>query len=155
MGYPEPTSITGVTAHKIGQQDDVANQWGRYQREDFQVEDFAAAMIRFQNGAALSLETSWLLNMIEPEIRRIWLHGTVGGAIWPNLQINHVEQGLLLNTQITSETGGDGHQNELAAFCDAIRDDQPSPVPAEQSLRVARIIEGLYVSAESGQHVVF
>ena len=155
MGYPEPTSITGVTDHKIAQQDDVANQWGRYQREDFQVEDFAAALIRFQNGAALSLETSWLLNITEPEIRRIWLHGTAGGALWPDLQINHIEQGLLLDTQIASETGGDGHQNELAAFCDAIRDDQPSSVPAEQSLRVARIIEGLYASAESGQHVVF
>ena len=61
--------------------------------------------------------------------------------------------GSLFNTRVITSDGGDGHRNELAAFRDAIASDGPSPVPAEQSLAVARILEGLYVSAEAGSEI--
>ncbi len=153
MGHPEPVSVTGVAVQELARQKDVANQWGAYRPEDFEVEDFAAGLVRFEDGAALSLEVSWLLNMSAPEVCRVCLHGTAGGARWPDLQLNRVEAGLLLDTQVASDTGGDGHRNELAAFRDAVRAGGPSPVPAEQSLRVARIIEGLYASADAGCEV--
>ena len=153
MGFPKPVSVSGVAARRLAQQADVANQWGAYSPEDFEVEDFAAAFVRFEGGAALSLEASWLLNMTEPETRRLWLHGTTGGAEWPEGRLNRVQHGLLLDTQILNDEGEDGHRNALAAFCAAIGANRPSPVPAEQSLMVARILEALYRSAESGREV--
>jgi len=153
MGHPEPVAVTGFTACKLARQPDVANQWGRYRPDDFEVEDFAAGFVRFANGAALSLEVSWLLNICEPELYGVWLHGTAGGAHWPTIRLNSVREGLLLDTQVVSDTGTDGHKNQLAAFCEAVRTGGPSPIPAEQSLRVARVLEGLYRSAESGREV--
>ncbi len=153
MGFPQPESVTGYAVCKIGRQADVANQWGSFQPEDFEVEDFAAGFIRFKNGAALSLEVSWLLNMHEAEVSRIWLHGTAGGAVWPDGQLSTVSHGLLLDTQLASNLGGDGHKNELIAFSQAVRAGGSSPVPAEQSLDVVRVLEALYESAEKGHEI--
>ena len=41
---------------------------------------FQARLLRFANGATLYLETSWLLNQAEDEIRRTEVYGTAGGA---------------------------------------------------------------------------
>jgi predicted dehydrogenase len=153
LGHPEPATVSGVAVCKLAHQKDVANQWGAFRAADFEVEDFAAAFIRFKNGAVLSLEVSWLLNVNEAESHGVCLHGTAGGAHWPDLKLNLVREGLLLDTQIVSHTGADGHKHALPAFCDAIRTGGPSPVPAEQSLTVARILEALYASAETGSEV--
>ena len=153
MGHPQPLTVSGISVCKLGRQPDVGNQWGRFKPADYEVEDFAAALVRFAGGAALSLEVSWLLNMHEQEKCSVWLHGTDGGASWPNLKLNHVRQGLLIDSSVAHDGTSDGHKNELAAFRDAILTGGPSPVPAEQSLTVARIIEALYESAETGREV--
>jgi predicted dehydrogenase len=150
LGHPQPASVTGIAGCKLAHRPDVANQWGAYRPEDFEVEDFAAAFIRFTSGGALSLEVSWLLNLVEPELYGVWLHGTEGGVRWPELKLAHVQDGALADTQIVSDLGTEGHRNEQLAFVDAILNDQPSPVPAEQSLTVARILEAVYHSAETG-----
>ena len=153
LDQPQPVSVTGVAACRLAHRADVANQWGHFRSEDFEVEDFAAGLIRFADGSALSLETSWLLNMIEPELYAVWLHGTQGGVRWPELKLSHVQDGLLVDTQVVSEVGGDGHKHEQIAFIDAIRQSGPSPVPAEQSLTVAEVLAALYESAETGREV--
>jgi predicted dehydrogenase len=153
LGQPEPVRVSGLSFRKIADQPDVANQWGPFRAADYEVEDFAGGLVRFADGSALSLEVSWLLNMIEPERYGVWLHGTRGGMQWPDLKIAHVQDGLLVDSEIISERGGHGHRNELAAFADAIRTGGPSPVPAEQSLTVARVLTALYASAEAGQEV--
>lgn len=153
LGHPEPVSVSGIAPCHLGRRPDVANQWGRYDPADFEVEDFAAGWVRFKNGAALSLEVSWLLNMVEDELYGVWLHGTEGGVKWPDLTIAHVQDGLLVDSRITSELGTDGHKNQLQAFADAILHDGPSPVPTEQSLTVARILAALYESATTGREV--
>jgi len=131
----------------------VANEWGAFQARDFEVEEFAAGFIRFETGAALSLEVSWLLNMIEKEQYGVWLFGTEGGAQWPDLKLACVQDGLLVDAAVVSQTGADGHKNELAACADAVLHGKPSPVPAEQSLTVARMLAALYESAETGREV--
>ncbi len=153
LGHPQPVSVTGLTARHLAQRPDVANEWGAFKAADFEVEEFAAGFIRFRNGAALSLEVSWLLNMLEKEQYGVWLFGTEGGAHWPDLKLASVRDGLLVDTTIVSQTGGDGHKHELAACADAVLHGQPSPVPAEQSLTVARMLAALYESAETGREV--
>lgn len=153
LGQPTPVSVSGVATCQLGRRPDVTNQWGTYAPEAFEVEDFAAGLIRFASGAALSLEVSWLLNMVEPELYSIWLHGTEGGVRWPDLRLAHVQDGALVDTQVVSGLGAEGHRDELRAFLAAIRSGGPSPVPAEQSLTVARVLEALYASAESGREM--
>ena len=48
------------------------------------VEDYAVAFVRFETGATLVLETSWLLHHdIDGEDMQIWLYGDKGGCHYP------------------------------------------------------------------------
>jgi predicted dehydrogenase len=48
---------------------------------------------------------------------------------------------------------GEPHARECMAFAEAIANDLPSPIAAEQSLHVMSILDGLYRSAASGKEV--
>ena len=85
---------------------------------------------------------------------KITLVGTEAGAEWPNLDVFGERNGSTTDTRLQySDNGVGGHQQEIAAFTDAILNNKPSPVPAEQSLKVIRILDGLYRSYESGKEV--
>ena len=133
---------------------DIRGHWGEWDRERMSVEDFAAGFVRFSNGAALSLECSWLANIREPEVTKITLIGTESGAEWPDLMVFSEKAGNLTDTKLAFvDNGLGGHAQEIAAFADAVLNNKPSPVPAEQSLKVQRILDGLYRSNESGGEV--
>ncbi len=155
MGHPEPVSVSGITPQKLAKRTDIRGWWGEWDRDKITVEDFAAGFVRFKNGAALSLECSWLLNQKEPETTSINLMGTDAGAQWPDLEIYGEEAGSTtdIKLQFADDKIG-GHHKEIAAFAEAILEGKPSPVPAEQSLNVIRILDGLYRSNESGREVV-
>ena len=59
----------------------------------------------------------------------------------------------LLNTQLVNAEGGEPHAKECVAFADAVANGKPSPVPAEQSLDVITILDGLYRSAEAKREI--
>ena len=154
MGYPEPVSVSGITPCKLGKREDIRGWWGEWDRDIMDVEDFAAGFVRFKNGAALSLECSWLLNIREKEYQKITLCGTEAGAEWPQLTVHGETAGSVTDTQLTfPDDRMDGHHVELDAFADAVFDGMPSPVPPEQSLNVQRILDGLYRSYEAGREV--
>jgi predicted dehydrogenase len=154
MGHPEPESVSGITPCVLGKRKDLRGWWGEWDRRRMTVEDFAAGFIRFKNGAVLSLECSWLLNIREKEYQKIWLMGTEAGAEWPQLGVFGEKAGNLTDIQLAfPDDRADGHHTELAAFRDAIFNRKPSPVPPEQSLNVLRILDGLYRSHQAGKEV--
>ena len=121
-------------------------------------EEFAAAFVRFENGATLILEVSWLLHhKTTGEDMQMWLYGDKAGANWPSNEIlwsNNASQQQLNTTLVRSETG-EPHAKECMAFAEAIVTGKPSPVPAEQSLIVMTILDGLYRSAAEGREIRF
>jgi len=157
MGFPKAISVTGVTQDKLAHQPGSFSIWGgAIPREQFDVEEFAAAFVRFENGATLILEVSWLLHHKTPlEDMQMWLYGEKAGAHWPGNELiwsnNATQQHL--NTQLSRADTGEPHAKECIAFAEAIVNDQPSPVPAEQSLVVMTILDGLYRSAAAGREV--
>lgn len=154
MGQPEPVSVTGITPQKLAKRTDIRGWWGEWDRDKITVEDFAAGFVRFRNGAALSLECSWLANIREPEYTKITLLGTEAGCEWPDLTIHGEHAGSTTDTQLRfADDRIGGHQKEIAAFAEAILTKKPSPVPAEESLNVIRILNGLYRSYETGKEV--
>jgi len=155
MGHPEPVSVTGVTPQKLAKRTDIRGWWGEWDRNAINVEDFAVGFVRFKNGATLSLECSWLANIKEDEYMKITLMGTDAGAEWPELTVHGEEAGSVTDIKLRYPTDNvGGHQKEIAAFTDAVLTGKPSPVPAEQSLNVIRILEGLYRSNEMGKEVL-
>jgi predicted dehydrogenase len=158
MGNPKPTVVTGVARAELAHKKGAFSIW----REtpippEFDVEDFAAAFVRFDNGATLILEVSWLLHHdTQDEDMQLWLYGTQGGCHWPKgelLQTNYAtRQHYNTALKLTRDTM-EPHALECVEFARAVAEGRPSPVPAEQSLQVMTILDGIYRSQEAGGEV--
>jgi predicted dehydrogenase len=157
MGHPKPVAVSGVTQAKLAHQKGAFSVWaGPIPSDQFDVEEFAAAMVRFENGATLVLEVSWLLHhKTAGEDMQMWLYGDKAGAHWPSNELlwNNNATQQQMNMQLQRAESGEPHALECMAFADAVANGKPSPVPAEQSLDVITILDGLYKSAETGAEV--
>lgn len=158
MGHPKPVSVTGITQDKLRKLPGAFSNWGGPIPASWDVEEFAAAFIRFANGAALVLEVSWLLNhpKTHGEDMQMWLYGDKGGAHWPQNMILKTDNSTKqhFDIQMQNAEGGEAHAKECIAFADAVANEKPSPVPAEQSLDVITILDALYKSAETKKEVM-
>jgi predicted dehydrogenase len=157
MGNPKPVAITGVARAELAHQDGAFSIWGGRIPSEFDVEDFATAFVRFENGATLILEVSWLLHHdTEVEDMQMWLYGTKGGCHWPKcevLQANYTTQQLYNRTLKITRDRMEPHALECVEFAQAIVEGAPSPVPAEQSLQVMTILDGIYRSQQTGGEI--
>lgn len=158
MGNPTPVAVSGVARAPLAH---LPGQWATWRNAaipaDFDVEDFAAAFVRFDNGATLVLEVSWLLHHdIEGEDMQMWLYGTQGGSHWPKCEVysSNYETRQLYNRslQLTKDSM-EPHAVECIEFGRAVAEGLPSPVPPEQSLQVLAILDGIYRSQREGKEV--
>lgn len=89
MGNPKPVAVSGVAATPLAHHPGAWSTWYNAPiPASFDVEDFAAAFVRFENGATLILEVDWLLHHDTPgDDMQMWLYGTEGGSQWPKCEI--------------------------------------------------------------------
>jgi len=159
MGNPKPVSVTGVARAELAHQPGAFSIWGGAIPSTFDVEDFSAAFVRFENGATLILEVSWMLHHEtgdRAEDMQMWLYGTQGGAHWPRCEIyesnNETMQHYNRALRITNDTL-EAHALECVEFARAVAEGGSSPVPAEESLQVMAILDGVYRSQRVGKEV--
>ena len=157
MGNPKPVAVTGVARAELAHQEGAFSIWGGPIPQEMDVEDFAAAFVRFENGATLILEVSWLLHHdTQGEDMQMWLYGTKGGSHWPKCEIlstNYQTQQHYNSTLKLTKDTMEAHALECVEFAQAVANNGPSPVPAEQSLQVMTILDGIYRSQETGREV--
>ncbi|RMF80478.1 MAG: gfo/Idh/MocA family oxidoreductase [Chloroflexi bacterium] len=161
MGNPIPVTVSGVTRTELAKRDGAFSIWSHDPiMPEMDVEEFASAFIRFDNGATLILEVSWLLHHNtggKTEDMQMWLYGSEGGAHWPGNTLHdsdYTRHQMYDHTLLLTDNINEPHAQECIEFAQAILDDAPSPVPAEQSLQVMRILDGVYQSAAQGREVV-
>ena len=162
MNNPEPLSVTGVSKTELAKQPNSFSYNGEYDKEAMNVEDFAAAFVRFKNGATLMLEVSWMLHHKLPEDKiedmQVWLYGREAGLHWPNCEI--IKNDINSQTHITKKIEGDlkdtiePHAKECIEFAEFVANDQPVTIPAEHSLQVMKILDGIYNSQEVGKEII-
>jgi predicted dehydrogenase len=164
MNNYEPDFVLGATFRKLADTKNAANAWGPWDPEKFTVEDSAFGFIRFKNGAAVSLESSWALNVADPRESVTMLCGTKGGAdMFDGLRINGEQFGKLWLRKVDTElggvafydaaSGGEPQDIEAATWISAVVNDTPLRVLPEQALVVTEILDAIYRSAKSGQAV--
>jgi predicted dehydrogenase len=157
MGNPAPATVTGVARAEIAHQPGAFSIWGGPIPAEYDVEDFAAAFVRFENGATLVLEVSWLLHHdTQGDDMQMWLYGTRGGSHWPKCEIytsNYQTQQLYNRSLQLTRDALEPHAQECLEFAQAVVDGAPSPVPAEQSLQVMTILDGIYRSQQAGGEI--
>jgi predicted dehydrogenase len=156
MGYPKPVSASGKTYDTLGKNPDLHNNMGDYDRSKFTVEDFAVGLIKFDNGAVVVLESSFMAN-IDGDPFQTQLFGTKAGALvkgWGSepIEIYTEENKQLFNMKPTNIPHVESaHVDEVKAFVDAIIHSKPSPVPGENGLILNAIFDALYKSSETGR----
>jgi len=158
MGNPQPIAVSGVAKAPLAHHEGAWATWRDAAiPADFDVEDFAAAFVRFANGATLVLEVSWLLHHdTEGEDMQMWLYGTEGGCQWPKTEVyssNYASRQLYDRTLKLTKDTMEPHALECVEFARAIVEGRPSPVPPEQSLQVMSILDGIYRSQRAGKEV--
>ena len=158
MGNPKPVTVSGVTRNTLSKGKNVFSAWHPgTMPDDIDVEEFAAAFVRFENGATLVLEVAWLLHHdTQSEDMQMWLYGTGGGCHWPSaefLSSNYdTKQQYNRELQVTKNVM-EPHAFECYEFARALAEGRPSPVPPEESLQVLSILNGIYQSQAEGREV--
>jgi len=154
MGFPVPVSVSGVAPTKLANLPDIVNRpgWGDWKRDgkEFDVEDFAVGLVRFEDGAVLVLEASWLLNMVESDVNKSIICGTKGGMDVTDGAIMTQEHGIVRVSRLEDFDQPKAHGAAIAAFVEAVEKDEPVPVPAEETMLVIAILDGIYRSHAKG-----
>jgi predicted dehydrogenase len=160
MDKPKAVSVSGVAFNKLGARSHIKQHKGWTASDSssiFTVEDMAAAFIRFDNGAALSLETSFSLNL-KNDTGNIELFGTKSGAkLDPQLEFYTEQNDYLVNVTPTLDTVMDftgTFKDEIAHFVSCVAEGKPCISPAEDGVEIMRIIDAVYESAKTGREVI-
>ena len=153
MGYPRPVWVLA------GAYDRIAAPIARKARKKFDVEDLAAAMVRFATGATLVLEASWAGNIKERELMETRLWGTAGGLAQRNrnetyefeaemyVERQGCQYDMKLHPPVPAAKGAMEH------FADCILRNKPHVATGEEGLTVMKLLDAIYASARTAAPV--
>ncbi len=162
MGNPKPVSVYGATFNHLKNrpkiQTEVAYKSADANENDiFDVEDLAVAMIRFDNGALMTVETSFSLN-IKQNKGSVELFGTKGGAkLMPELEIYTDNCGHLIDIGFNEPTAlsfSSLFQKEIDHFIDCVRGTAHCRAPMEDGVTLMTILDAIYESAKIGHEII-
>src|SRR5437588_10797275 len=139
MGHPKPTRCSGQTYAKFGPREGVLGLMGQWDPKIFTVEDFAVGLIRFDNGATLVLESSFVANQEQRDIFNTELFGTEGGCSYRPTKMFFEKHQTLIDASPAYLPQVKTHEAEIKAFVKAVRDDTPVPVTGEEALMTTQI----------------
>jgi predicted dehydrogenase len=153
MGYPKPVWVMGSTYNPI------ATALAKAEGVEYDVEDLAVAMVKFENGATLELEASWAANVQENEWMETRLFGTQAGLVQRNVQETYKFEAEIYLERNGAHFDMKLHHPSRPArsamwhFVESIVNDVPHPATGEEGLRVMQILDAIYQSAEEGRPV--
>jgi predicted dehydrogenase len=154
MGCPRPLRATGVAFGKF--QELYTERFGI----PVTTEDLAAGFIRFEGGAALSVQTSWAGNVEwrERMVTRVW--GTRAGLVQENLNEGYDFTCKLFRSEGGAEVDVSPHGGMLppagdsvSNVCASILRGEPLVAPGTDGLAVQKMLDAIYRSAEVGREV--
>lgn len=162
LGNPKPISVYGATFAKLGNRPELKTSKeyvsaDHSSKEICDVEDLASAMIRFDNGAVLSVESSFSLN-IQDDKGEIEFFGDKGGAkIDPELKIYSTANGYMTDISLKAKTALEFSglfQKEIDHYVDCLLGNAECRSPAIDGYEIMRILDAIYESARTGHEVV-
>lgn len=152
----DAVSVSGVTCTKFGNRGLGEGNWGHSDREHdtFDVEDFASALIRFGNGATVTLDVTWACHTDEPNRNDVRLFGTDAGAscfpaqIFRSPEVNG-EYEVLPAPESDPMFAPDRFHNLIRH----LKDEEPLCVAPEEALKVQEILDAIAESSRTGREI--
>lgn len=163
LGHPKPLSVSAATYNHFGTSK-------KYHREadNFEVEDFGAAIVRLEGDITFCFKISWAMHM--DTLGATMFLGTDAG-----LKVAPVSEGPGTGVwdgrvgSVTLYQDFMGHQTQspiplkkhsvnvfhekVIDFVRAVRDGAPAPIPGEEIVRSQAIIDGILRSSAIGKEV--
>lgn len=164
VGNPNPVSVTASTFKHLGLKPEMKGIT-KYCSSDYDsknpycdVEDGAVALIKFDNGLTLCLDTSWVLN-IKEDHNYIDLCGDKAGlSILPQLEIYGEENQYYVNKQpLVNKASGEFDNifnKEIAHFIECVQTGSPCINTAADGVMIMKIIDAIYKSADTGKEIM-
>ena len=161
MGNPKPVSVYAVTANKLGKRDHLKTTPGWMSKDASPddvctVEDFATALIRYDNGAVTHLETTYSLNGEDMGIRQLF--GTKAGMDLSNgVKIFSEYNDFLADIDIKTANYKESKpmfDAEIDHFVDCVVNGTKCRSTAEDGVTIMKILDAIYLSAQTGHEVI-
>lgn len=164
-GYPKVKSVSGITFAEFGPRAQKLFHTSRISSvgANFDVEDMAAALIRFDDDTALQLEVSWASHTkAGRDDYFVTLYGNEGGsdlyvANYTNVDtvVFHNETGKVMTDsrpQISFQKQS-GHALAIDHFVECIINDTEPDATGAQGLALMQLIDAIYESARVGREI--
>lgn len=167
VGYPKPLTVSGYTSDYFGKNPEYFTDLGKPAEyaNIFGVDDFGAGFIRLEGGIILDFRIAWAMHLDTPGDTIIM--GTEGslripstecwnGGYWGGpMKIYHNVAGECVETVIPVIEGEfeDLFYQKIRSFLDAIKEENPSPVPSRQIIINQAIIDGIVKSNRLGEEI--
>lgn len=154
MGCPKPVAASGKVYRMFGDRPDLCNaDWGRpFKPEEFDVEDYATALVRFEKGVTMQVECSWAAN-IPDEIYGISVLGDKAGIATEPLGVYGYYNDTLTSMKFDWLPKQEGHRMEIRHFVQCLEENLPVRVQPVESLRVQKIIDAIYESSAKNKEI--
>jgi len=160
MGNPKPVSVYGATFDQLGPRNDIKGDgvWEsatKAEKPIFDVENLATAMIRFENGAVLHMDASFNLNLKEPTTTLQFFGDKAGFSLSP-LELYTVVDNRLADICFKANNAFNFEGSfcaEIKNFIDAAEGKAKPLATADDGIDLMKIIDAIYLSAETGKSV--
>lgn len=156
MGEPKPVAASGnVWTYFGNKKSNVVSAWPNWDYKTYTVEDLAIGQIRFENGAILQIEASFVA-FIEKDIFNLQVMGTKGGCSWMPPMVFEDRAGTMVNYTpvfLPEPTWTSGFVSKLQNWINACIKGTPMTAPGTEGLAVQKMLDGIYRSAEVGHEV--
>ena len=153
MGSPRPVAASASAYTYLGDKPLEADApWGPWDYETYTVEDLGVGFVRFENGACMSVETSFAAH-IEKDVLNFQLMGEKGGCIFMPPQVFKDQAGSMVNITPAHIPEYKAFNRKMERWIACLRGEEETQAPAEAGLAVQRILDALYESAEKGAEV--
>jgi predicted dehydrogenase len=152
MGEPKPTAASAQMFTYMGDKpSSVDTAWPNWDYKTYTVEDLAVGFVRFENGATMAIESSFIAHA--KDAFNVQIMGTEGGCTLHPPAVFKDEAGTMVNIEPVYVPKYDSMAKNMDYWVARIRGERETQCPARAGLMVQEILQGLYDSAQAGKEV--
>ncbi|MCC5804767.1 MAG: Gfo/Idh/MocA family oxidoreductase [Opitutales bacterium] len=154
----DPVSVSGATYTKFGNRGLGEGGWGLSDRAktEFNVDDFASALIKFRNGATVALDVAWACHIEGKNRMGAEVFGTDAGATTHPPRVfrrNPIRENYEVIDDVHAAIRYP-HECRFANFINHLCSGEELCVTINQALAVQKILDAIAASCATGREVI-
>lgn len=158
-GTPTPKTVSGHTITSVGAYNTLTlNRWRSshpYNQDQsiFDVDDFAAAFIRFEDDISMNFEVGWAVNGPGDDGLHVDIFGDKGGISLSPAAFYTEKNDVLMEAKLTYHNN-DWFQDEINHYLECVVAQKEPISPIRQGSTVIQMLEAIAVSSEKKKEVI-